>query len=100
MGTRDEVLDWAARGPTSGEVALVPPPSTSQPRCSPAVGQRRSEDSDCMTESSFAQQQSRTDPFADGAAPLSFMRAVYDQVDWSATPLGQRDAWPALLRLL
>jgi signal transduction histidine kinase/DNA-binding response OmpR family regulator len=28
------------------------------------------------------------------------MRAVYDQVDWSATPLGPRDAWPALLRLV
>jgi signal transduction histidine kinase/DNA-binding response OmpR family regulator len=53
-----------------------------------------------MTESSFAQQQSQTDPSVDGAATLSFMRAVYDQVDWSATPVGPRDAWPALLRLV
>ncbi|HEX5907896.1 MAG TPA: HAMP domain-containing sensor histidine kinase, partial [Propionibacteriaceae bacterium] len=28
------------------------------------------------------------------------MRAVYNQVDWSATPLGPRDSWPALLRLV
>ena len=28
------------------------------------------------------------------------MRAVYDQVDWSATPLGPSDSWPALLRLV
>jgi signal transduction histidine kinase/DNA-binding response OmpR family regulator len=52
-----------------------------------------------MTESSFAQQQSPTDS-ADGAATLSFMRAVYDRVDWSATPLGPRDSWSALLRLV
>jgi signal transduction histidine kinase/DNA-binding response OmpR family regulator len=53
-----------------------------------------------MTESSFARQQSPTDPTTDGATTLAFMRAVYDQVDWSATPLGPRDAWPALLRLV
>lgn len=53
-----------------------------------------------MTESSFAQQQSPTDPSADGAITLSFMRAVYNQVDWSATPLGPQDSWPALLRLV
>jgi signal transduction histidine kinase/DNA-binding response OmpR family regulator len=52
-----------------------------------------------MTESSFAQQQS-TDPSSDGATTLSLTRAIYDQVDWSATPLGPRDAWPALLRLV
>ena len=28
------------------------------------------------------------------------MRSVYDEVDWSATPLGPRESWPALLRLL
>jgi signal transduction histidine kinase/DNA-binding response OmpR family regulator len=53
-----------------------------------------------MTESSFAQQQSATDSSAHGATTLSFMRAVYDEVDWSATPLGPQDAWPALLRLV
>ena len=53
-----------------------------------------------MTESSFAQQQSPPDPSADGAITLSFMRAVYNQVDWSATPLGPRASWPALLRLV
>jgi signal transduction histidine kinase/DNA-binding response OmpR family regulator len=53
-----------------------------------------------MTESSYAQQQSLADPSADGATTLSFMRGVYDEVDWSATPLGPQDAWPALLRLV
>jgi signal transduction histidine kinase/DNA-binding response OmpR family regulator len=53
-----------------------------------------------MTESSFAQQHSLTDPSPDGAITLSFMRAVYNQVDWAATPLGPRDSWPALLRLV
>jgi signal transduction histidine kinase/DNA-binding response OmpR family regulator len=28
------------------------------------------------------------------------MRSVYDEVDWSATHLGPRDSWPALLHLL
>ncbi len=28
------------------------------------------------------------------------IRLVYDQLDWSATPLGPRETWPALLRLL
>ena len=28
------------------------------------------------------------------------MRSVYEQLDWSATALGPRDSWPALLRLL
>jgi signal transduction histidine kinase/DNA-binding response OmpR family regulator len=28
------------------------------------------------------------------------MRSIYEQLDWSATPLGPRDSWPALLRLL
>ena len=60
-----------------------------------------------MTESSFAQQQSTggdeisyIDDPSDGATTLSLTRAIYDQVDWSATPLGPRDAWPALLRLV
>jgi signal transduction histidine kinase/DNA-binding response OmpR family regulator len=53
-----------------------------------------------MTESSYAQQQSLADPSADRATTLSFMRGVYDEVDWSATPLGPQDAWPALLRLV
>jgi signal transduction histidine kinase/DNA-binding response OmpR family regulator len=53
-----------------------------------------------MTESSFARQQSSTEPAADGPPTLSLIRAVYDQADWSATPLGPRDAWPALLRLV
>jgi signal transduction histidine kinase/DNA-binding response OmpR family regulator len=52
-----------------------------------------------MTESSYAQRDPSTDPATDGSARPS-MRSVYDEVDWSATHLGQRDSWPALLRLL
>jgi signal transduction histidine kinase/DNA-binding response OmpR family regulator len=52
-----------------------------------------------MTESSYAQRDPSTDPATDGSARPS-MRSVYDEVDWSATHLGPRDSWPALLRLL
>ena len=53
-----------------------------------------------MTESSDVQRDPSTDPVADGSADRPSMRSVYDEVDWSATPLGPRDSWPALLRLL
>ena len=53
-----------------------------------------------MTESSYAQRDPSTDPATDGSAAHSSMRSVYDEVDWSVTPLGPRDSWPALLRLL
>jgi signal transduction histidine kinase/DNA-binding response OmpR family regulator len=52
-----------------------------------------------MTESSFAQRDPATVPAADGSTTPA-MRSVYDEVDWSATPLGPRESWPALLRLL
>jgi signal transduction histidine kinase/DNA-binding response OmpR family regulator len=52
-----------------------------------------------MTESSYAQRDPSTDPATDGSARPS-MRSVYDEVDWSATHLGPRDSWPALLHLL
>jgi signal transduction histidine kinase/DNA-binding response OmpR family regulator len=53
-----------------------------------------------MTESSYAQRDPSTDADADGSATRSSMRSVYDEVDWSTTPLGPRESWPALLRLL
>jgi signal transduction histidine kinase/DNA-binding response OmpR family regulator len=53
-----------------------------------------------MTESSYAQRDPSTDADADGSASRSSMRSVYDEVDWSTTPLGRRESWPALLRLL
>jgi signal transduction histidine kinase/DNA-binding response OmpR family regulator len=53
-----------------------------------------------MTESFDAQEEPTVDLSAAGSSHGSSMRAVYDQVDWSATPLGPRDTWPALLRLL
>ncbi|HEX6757281.1 MAG TPA: response regulator [Propionibacteriaceae bacterium] len=53
-----------------------------------------------MTESSYAQRDPSTDPDADGSATRSSMRSVYEEVDWSTTPLGPPKSWPALLRLL
>jgi signal transduction histidine kinase/DNA-binding response OmpR family regulator len=53
-----------------------------------------------MTESSYAQRGPSTDPATDGSAARPSMRLVYDELDWSATPLGPRESWPALLRLL
>ena len=53
-----------------------------------------------MIESSSAQRDPSTGPAADGSVRRPSMRSVYDEVDWSATPLGPRDSWPALLRLL
>jgi signal transduction histidine kinase/DNA-binding response OmpR family regulator len=53
-----------------------------------------------MTESSSAQRDPSTEPAADGSATRPSMRSVYEAMDWSATPLGPRDSWPALLRLL
>jgi signal transduction histidine kinase/DNA-binding response OmpR family regulator len=53
-----------------------------------------------MTESFDAQEEPTVDLSAVGSSNGRSMRAVYDQVDWSATPLGLQDTWPALLRLL
>ena len=53
-----------------------------------------------MTESIDAQEEPTVDLSAAGSSNGSSMRAVYDQVDWLATPLGPRNTWPALLRLL
>ena len=43
---------------------------------------------------------SSTDPSSDGSQTGPSMRSIYEQLDWSATALGPRDTWPALLRLL
>ena len=53
-----------------------------------------------MTESFDAQEEPTVDLSSGGSSNGSSMRSVYDQVDWSATPLGPRDTWPGLLRLV
>ena len=53
-----------------------------------------------MTESFDAQEEPTVDLSPPGSVNGASMRAVYDQVDWSATPLGPRDTWPALLNLM
>jgi signal transduction histidine kinase/DNA-binding response OmpR family regulator len=40
------------------------------------------------------------DSASNGSTNGAAMRAVYNEVDWSATPLGTRDTWPEMLRLL
>jgi signal transduction histidine kinase/DNA-binding response OmpR family regulator len=99
----NQVIDWAARGATwhySRDVRL----QISNSAVAPAVAEcDRSEDPvdeslGAPDESAidFSRDHSASNGLSNGAA----MRAVYDQVDWSATPLGSRDTWPALLRLL
>lgn len=53
-----------------------------------------------MTESFEAQEEPTVDLSPLGSVNGASMRAVYDQVEWSATALGPRDTWPALLRLV
>jgi signal transduction histidine kinase/DNA-binding response OmpR family regulator len=44
---------------------------------------------------------SSTDSPSDGSPTgRPSIRSIYEQLDWSATALGPRDSWPALLRLL
>ncbi len=43
---------------------------------------------------------SSADSSGDGSLTGPSIRSVYEQLDWSATVLGPRDSWPALLRLL
>ena len=53
-----------------------------------------------MTESFDAQEEPTVDLSPGGSSNGASMRSVYDQMDWSATALGQRDTWPGLLRLV
>jgi signal transduction histidine kinase/DNA-binding response OmpR family regulator len=49
---------------------------------------------------SFDVERASSTDSSDASATGSSMRSVYEQLDWSATALGPRDSWPALLRLL
>jgi signal transduction histidine kinase/DNA-binding response OmpR family regulator len=53
-----------------------------------------------MAESLDVQRDSLIKSPGDGSQTGPSMRSVYDQLDWSATALGPRETWPALLRLL
>jgi signal transduction histidine kinase/DNA-binding response OmpR family regulator len=53
-----------------------------------------------LTESLDVQRESLIDSPGDASQPGPSMRLVYDQLDWSATALGPRETWPALLRLV
>jgi signal transduction histidine kinase/DNA-binding response OmpR family regulator len=53
-----------------------------------------------MTESFDAQEEPTVDLSPGGSSNGASMRSVYDQADWSVTPLGPRDTWPGLLRLV
>jgi signal transduction histidine kinase/DNA-binding response OmpR family regulator len=88
-------LGGARETPSKG--ALVDSP-TANSVVSPADAER--DRSEYMTESFGAQEEPTVDLSAVGSSNGKSMRAVYDQVDWSATPLGPQNTWPALLRLL
>jgi len=53
-----------------------------------------------MTGSFGATEEPTIDLSSDKSWDSASMRAVYDQVDWSATALGAKEKWPSLLRLL
>jgi signal transduction histidine kinase/DNA-binding response OmpR family regulator len=53
-----------------------------------------------LTVSFDVQRESSSDSTGESAPMDRSMRSVYEQLDWSATALGPRDAWPGLLRLL
>ena len=53
-----------------------------------------------MTESLEVERDSSIDLPGDSSATAFSMRLVYERLDWSATPLGPRDSWPGLLRLV
>ena len=53
-----------------------------------------------MTGSFGATEEPTIDLSSDKSWDRASMRAVYDQVDWSATALGAKEKWPSLLRLL
>ncbi len=55
---------------------------------------------DFLTESLDVQRESLIDSPGDASRTGPSMRLVFDQLDWSATALGRRETWPALLRLL
>ena len=74
-------------------------PNQIQQCVSPAPPQRdRWEDS--LTESLGVERDSSIDLPGDSSPTAHSMRLVYERLDWSATPLGPRDSWPALLRLV
>jgi signal transduction histidine kinase/DNA-binding response OmpR family regulator len=53
-----------------------------------------------LTESLDVERDSSIALPADSSAPFHSVRLVYERLDWSATPLGPRDSWPGLLRLV
>jgi signal transduction histidine kinase/DNA-binding response OmpR family regulator len=53
-----------------------------------------------LTESLDVERDSSIDLPSNSSATALSMRLVYERLDWSATPLGPRDSWPGLLRLV
>jgi signal transduction histidine kinase/DNA-binding response OmpR family regulator len=53
-----------------------------------------------LTVSFDIERDSSADSSGDGSLAGPSIRSLYEQLDWSATALGPRDSWPALLRLL
>ena len=89
---------WQATQMPTAQQPLYP--TALQPKSVVSLAVAERDRSEGMTESFDAQEEPTVDLSDAGSSNGSPMRAVYDQVDWSATPLGPRDTWPALLRLL
>ena len=53
-----------------------------------------------MTESLDVERDSSIGLQGDNSPTALSMRLVYEQLDWATTPLGPRDSWPGLLRLV
>jgi signal transduction histidine kinase/DNA-binding response OmpR family regulator len=55
---------------------------------------------DSLTESLDVERDSSIGLQGDNSPTALSMRLVYEQLDWATTPLGPRDSWPGLLRLV
>jgi signal transduction histidine kinase/DNA-binding response OmpR family regulator len=95
---QSRVLDWSRASDPRHTARSCQPRHIPTALSRPLSERDRSES---MTESSDAREEEPTvDLSADGSSNGVSMRAVYDEVDWSATALGPREKWPGRLRLL
>jgi signal transduction histidine kinase/DNA-binding response OmpR family regulator len=92
----NQVLDWAARGATWCDRRGRASPGIFQQRHLGPLSRSTTDRRTPVTEPFGASNDAASNGLTNGAA----MRAVYDAVDWSATPLGARNTWPEMLRLL
>src|SRR5215208_264700 len=94
----NQVLNWSAPGTIwRRSPRATKSRSSSVSRLRPPERDRWE---DSLTESLDVERGSSIDLPGDNSPTALSMRLVYEQLDWSATPLGPRDSWPGLLRLV